>query len=87
MELSNIFTRVVKVEYFAEGAEKCKILGKFLDREVEILDDRGRPKVQGLVDEEFWICSSYPFRHKTTLRCAECKANMFRNWILRDLMF
>ena len=83
-ELSNI--PPVKREFFAKGTEKCKILGNQLDAEVEILEDNGCPKVQDLVDGEAWICSSSPFRHRTTLHCAECKAKLFGNWIKRHLM-
>ena len=38
-----------------------------MDRDVEDLDDIGCHKFQGLVDEETWISSGYPFRHKTIL--------------------
>ena len=55
------------------------------DREVKNLEDQGCPKVQDLVDEENWICSSYPFRHKTTLHSAEREAKFFGNWIVRRL--
>ena len=86
-ELSIKLPRAVKGEYFAKGTEKCKIIGNLLDREMEKLEDQGCTKVQSLADEEVWVCSSYPFRHKTTFHCAESKANMFGNWIMRHLMF
>ena len=76
-KLSNFLPGAVKGEYFAKGTEKCKILSNLLDKEVEILEDHGCPKVQELVDEENWICSSYPIRHKTTLHCAEPRAKLF----------
>ena len=85
-ELSNILPRAVKREYLAKGTEKCTILGNLLDKEVEKLEDHGCPKVQEIVDEENWICSSYPVRHKTTLQCAERKEKLFGNWIMRHLM-
>ena len=69
-ELSKILPGAAKGKYFAKGTEKYKILGSFLDKEVENLEDHGCPKVQGLVVGEIWICSGYPFRHKTTLHCA-----------------
>ena len=84
-ELSNILPRDVTGEYFEKGTEKCKILGNLLDRDVENLEDHGCPKVQDLVDEGNWICSSYPFRHKTTLHCAERDAKLFGNWTVQDL--
>ena len=82
-EISNMLTRAVKGEYFAKGTENCKILGNLLDKDVEILEEHGCAKVQDLVDDEFWICSRYPFRHKTTVHCAECKAKLFANSIMR----
>ena len=85
-ELSNILPIAVKGEYFAKETEKCEILGNLLVKEVENLEGHGSPKVQDLIDEEIWICSSYPFRHKTTLHCAERKAKLFGNWIMRHLM-
>ena len=85
-EHSNILPRAVKGEYFAKRTEKCKILSNILDKEVEILENHGCPKLQDLVDEETWIWSSYPFRHRLTLHCAEPKAKFVGNWILRHLM-
>ena len=85
-ELSNILPSAVKGEHLAKGTEKSKILGNILDKEVENLEDHGCRKVQDLVDEAMWLCSSYPFRHKTTLHCAECKAKMFASWIMHHLM-
>ena len=79
--LPHILPTDVNGEYFAKGTEKIKILAGLMDKFVENLDDQGCPKVQDLVDEEMWVCSSYPFRHKTTLHCAKCKAQLFANWI------
>ena len=54
-----------------------KILGNELDKEVGNLEDHGCPKMRDRVDpkadEEMWIGSSYPSKHKTTLHCAELK--------------
>ena len=68
--------RDVEGEYLATGTEKCKLLACLIDKEVENLDDHDWPKDQDLVEEE-WICSNYPFRHKTTLHCGECKVKLF----------
>ena len=57
-----------------------------MDKEVEILEDHGCPKIQNLFDEEVWIRSSYLFRCKTTPHCAERRAKLFGNWIMRHLM-
>ena len=65
--------------------EKCKILASLMDKAVENLDDHGCPKVQDTVDEVMWICSSYPFGHKTTLHSAECQAKLFGYWIVHHL--
>ena len=58
-----------------------------MDKEVEKLEDRGGPKVQDLVetDKEMWICSSYPFRHKSTLHCAERNAKVFGEFTMQLL--
>ena len=76
----------VKGEGFAKRTEKCRIRDSLMGKEVENLDDHCWPKIQDLVDEEMWICSSYPFRHKTTLDCAERMAKLFGNRIMRHLM-
>ena len=70
-ELSNTLPRAVKGELLAEEIEKCKILGILLDKEMENLGDHCCRKVEDLADEGFWICLSYPFRHKTTRHCAD----------------
>ena len=57
-----------------------------MDKELENLEDHGSPKVQVFVDEEIGICSSYPFRHKTTLQCSQRKAKWFGIWIMWHLM-
>ena len=58
-----------------------------MDEEVENLDDCGCPKVEDLVDEKMWTCSSYPFRHMTTFRSAERRANLFGNWRMHPIIF
>ena len=66
--------KVMNAEVFAKGLEKCRLLSNLLGRNVENLDDYGCPKIQDLVKtDSSWICSSYPFRHKTRLLCAESK--------------
>ena len=46
----NTLPRDVNGEYFAKRKENCTILGSFLDKEVENLDDHGCPKIRYLVD-------------------------------------
>ena len=78
-EPPNILHSNLKGENFPKGTEKCKILGNLMGEQVENSEDQGCPKVQDIVAEEMWICSRYPFRHKTTLHSAERKAKLFVN--------
>ena len=78
-ELSKNLPRAAICEYFAKGIEKRKLLGNLLKKEVKNLEDHGCPEVQDLVDEEVWICSSFPFRHKTTLHRAARQIKLFGN--------
>ena len=67
--------KVMNSKVFAKGLEKCRLLTNLLGQKVENLDDYGCPKTQDLVKtDSLWICSSYSFRHKTRLHCAERKA-------------
>ena len=71
---------------FAKGFEKCRLLSSFLVQNVENLDDYGCPKTQDLVKtDSSWICSSYPFRHKTRIHCAERKAKVYGEWVMQYL--
>ena len=64
--------KVMNAEVFAKGLEKCRLLSSLLGQNVEKLDDYSCPKIQNLVKtDSSWICSSYPFRHKTRLHCAK----------------
>ena len=69
------------VEVFAKGLEKYRLLTRLLGQNVETLDEYGCPKIQCLFREvktdSSWICSSYPFRHKTRLHCAERKTKVY----------
>ena len=70
--------KVMNTEVFPKGLEKCRLLTNLLGLNVEKLDDYGCPKIQDLVKtDSSWICSSYPFRHKTMLHCAERKAKVY----------
>ena len=78
--------RVKTAEVFAKGLEKFRLLINLLERNVEILDDYGCPKIQGLVKmDSSWICSSYPLRHKTRLHCTERKAKVYGDWAMHHL--
>ena len=78
--------KLMNAEVFAEGLEKCRLLTTFLGLNVENLDDYGCPKIQGLVKtDSLWICSSYLFRHKTRLHCAERKVNVYGEWAMQHL--
>ena len=78
--------KVMNAEVFAKGFEKCRLLTNLLGRNVENLDDYGCPKNQDLVEtDSSWICSSYLFRHKTRLHCAERKAKVYGAWAMQHL--
>ena len=78
--------KVMNAEVFAEGLEKCRLLTIFLGQNVENLDDYGCPKTQDLVKtDSLWIYSSYPFRNKTRLHCAEKKAKVYGERAMQHL--
>ena len=78
----------MEAEVFAKGFEKCRLLTNLLGRNEENLDDYGCPKIQDLVKRDSsWICSSYLFRHKTRLHCAERKAKVYGDWAMQRLQF
>ena len=81
--------KVMITEVFAKKFEKCRLLTRLLGQNVEKLDDYACPKIQNLVGEgkanNWWICSSYPFRRKTKLHCAERKAKVYGDWALQHL--
>ena len=81
--------KVMNAEVFAKAFEKCRLLTRLLGQIVENLDDYGCPKIQDLIEEGLanisWICSSYLFRHKTRLHCAERKAKVYGDWALQHL--
>ena len=81
--------KVMNAEVFAKRLEKCRLFTRRLGQNVEILDDYGCPKFQGLVGEgktdSSWSCSNYPFRHETRLQCAEKKAKVYGEWVLQHL--
>ena len=67
----------MNAEVFAKGFEKTRVLTAFLGQSVENLDYYSCPKIQDIVKtDSLWNCSSYPFRHKTRLHCAERKAKV-----------
>ena len=78
--------RVMNAEVFAKGLEQCRVLTNILGRNVENLDNYGCPKIKDFVKtDSSWICSSYPFRHKTRLHCAEKKAKVYGDWAMQHL--
>ena len=87
-KLSAVFydINVMNAEVFAKRLEKCRLLTNLLGQNIENLDDYGCPKIQDLVKtDSSWICSCYPFRHKTRLHCAERKAKVFGEWAMQHL--
>ena len=78
--------KVMNAEVFAKGLEKCRLLTNLLGQNVENLVDYGCPKLQDLVKtDRLWIRSSYLFRHKRRLHCAERKAKVYGEWAMQHL--
>ena len=78
--------KAMNAEVFAEGLEKCRLLTNLRGQNVENLDDYGCPKIQELVKtDSSWICSSFLFRHKTSLHCAERKAKVYGEGAVQHL--
>ena len=78
--------KVTNAEVFAKGLENCRLLTNLLGQNVENLDDYGCQKTQDFVKtDSLWICSSYPFRHKTKLHCAEKKAKVYGERAMQHL--
>ena len=75
--------KVMIAEVFAKGLEKCRLFTNLLGQNVENLDDYACPKIQDLV--KTWICSSYPFRQKTRLHCADRKAKVYGERAMQNL--
>ena len=76
----------MNAEVFAEGLEECRLLTTLIRQDVENLDDYGCPKIQDLFKTDcLWICSSYPFWHKTRHHCAERKAKLYGEWAMQPL--
>ena len=78
--------KVMNAEVFAKEIEKCRLFTILLGQNVETLDHYGCPKNQDLVKtDNSWFCSSYPFRHKATLHCADRKAKAYGEWAMQHL--
>ena len=78
--------KVMNAEVFAKGLETCRLLTTLPEQNVENLVYSGCPEIQNLVKtDSSWICSSYPFRHKTRLHCAERKAKVYGDWAMQHL--
>ena len=79
----------MNAELSVKGLEKCSLLTRLFGQNIEYLDDYGCPKIQDLVGERktdiSWICSSYLFRHKTRLHCAERKEKVYGEWAMQQL--
>ena len=76
----------MNAEVFAKELQKRRLLNAFLGQNVENLDDYGCPKIQDLVKaDNLWNCSSYRFRHKTRLHCAERRTKVYGDWAIQQL--
>ena len=75
--------KVMNAEEFAKGLEWCRLLTTLLGQNVENMDDYDCLKSQDLIKRDnLWICSSYLFREKTRLHCAERKAKVYGDWAM-----
>ena len=75
----------MNAKVFAKGLEKCRVLTNLLGQN-ENLYDYGCSKIQDLVKtDSLWISSTYPFRQKTRLHCAERKAKVYEEWGMQHL--
>ena len=78
--------KAMNAEVIAKRLERCRLLTRFLGQNVENLHDYGCSKSRDLVKTgSSWICSSYTFRHKTRLHCAERKAKVYGEWAIQHL--
>ena len=81
--------KVMNAEVFAKEREQRRLLIRLLGQNVENLDDYGCPEIHDHVGERqtdsSWIYSSYLFRHKTKLHCAERNANVYGEWDMQHL--
>ena len=76
----------MNAEVFAKGLKKCRLLTSLFGQNVENLEDYRCPKIQDLIKtDSSWICSSYPFRHKTRLHFAKRKAKVYGEWAMEHL--
>ena len=76
----------MNAEVFGKGLEKCRLLTSLRGPIVENLDDYGCLKIQDFVKtDSLWNCSSYHFRHKTKLHCAERKTKVYGDWTMQHL--
>ena len=76
----------MNAEVFAKELEKCRLLTNLLGQNVENLDDYGCRNIQDLVKaDSLWICSSYPYRHKTRFQCAERKTKVYGEGAMQPL--
>ena len=79
----------MNAEVFAKGLEKCRMLTRLFEQNVENLEDYGCPKNQDLVGEgkmhSSWICSTYPSQHKTRRQYAERKTKVYGVWAMQHL--
>ena len=91
-KLFDVFHNIntMDAEVLVKGLKKFKLVSRLLGQNVENVDDYDCPKIQDLIVAEegrivSWICSSYPFRYKSRLHCAERKANVYGEWVFQDL--
>ena len=87
IEIRNRLPKELKNSSLAQRTEEGKLLNELLVKKVEKLADLGCPKTEELVEtqEEVWSYTSYPFRYKTKIHCAEQTAKLFVDWTILHL--
>lgn len=83
--LQSISLRNPLSTFYAKGSEKCLLLEKLLDREVENLENLGCPKVADITCPQYisacYRHSKYIIRGQADRHCAIRKAELFLYWL------
>ena len=86
-EFQTFLPENVKSENCGKGTDNASFYN--LQLKCGELGDNGSPKNREIAetkaDESKWKCSSYPFRHKTTLHSANNRTKLFGNWAMKHV--
>ena len=80
-ELMNVVVKYIHIdEFYAKGAEKCKMLESIFPVQFTNIEEFGCPKLSE-VTKDAGLCRSFPYRHDKILHCAERKARAYGVWL------